>query len=139
MIKKIVIPLIVAVIFASNLGCFISRQLHDSNYKNYPIRDGKSTVYYKNNTKKIEGYYKKGKKEGEFTSWRIDGSLESKITYHNNLKNGLAMTYDEKNKLIEEATYRSDKLDGTQKFFNAEGVVTKKIEWKNGKEVPPEK
>lgn len=138
MINKFLLPLIIAILLATNLGCFISKQEH-YNDERYPIRDGKSTVYYKNNTKKIEGYYKKGKKEGEFTSWRIDGSLESKITYRNNLKNGQAMTYDEKNKLIEEATYRSDKLDGTQKFFNAEGVVTKKIEWKNGKEIPPQK
>jgi antitoxin component YwqK of YwqJK toxin-antitoxin module len=132
MFKQYVLPFIIVIVFAANLGCFFSRQNHD---RTYPIRDGKSTVFYKNGTKKIEGNYIKGKKEGVFNYYRDDGTLESKVTFKGNKKNGLTSNFGLKDKLEEEIIFKNDLKNGTQKFYNENGVSIKQIEWHNDKEI----
>ena len=132
MIKQYVIPFVIVIIFAANLGCFFSRQNHD---RLHPIRDGKSVVYYKNGIKKIEGNYIKGKKDGVFVYYREDATLEAKITFKDNKKNGISSKYGLKEKLEEEIMFKNDLKHGTQKFYNENGVSIKQIEWHNDKEI----
>jgi antitoxin component YwqK of YwqJK toxin-antitoxin module len=55
------------------------------------------------------------------------------ISYENDKRNGRAVFYDSKGRIIEIATYKDDLLDGTKVKFYLSGAIKEKKEYVNGK------
>ena len=76
--------------------------------------------------------FKGAVKDGKVYSLKEDGSFKTVFMYKNNKKNGLAVTYGEKNNVIVESNYVDDLLDGVTKEYSEEGKLETEKTYKNG-------
>jgi antitoxin component YwqK of YwqJK toxin-antitoxin module len=120
--------------------------------------DGFYREFYPNGTKFIEGQYRNGRQEGEWSyyydngqlnrkvtyqngrlhgAWerfRADGTLAAKHSYENGLRHGAWLTYDATGKqLLQEEHYNKSKPDGTMKAWYPDGKPKLEIGMKDGK------
>jgi len=86
--------------------------------------------YYPNKQKYVEANYKNGLKDGEWRSYREDGTLWSIHHYKNGKEDGVFKTYHENGKLYIDGAYKEGKERGTWLFYDQNGTVRKRINYK---------
>ena len=109
-------------------------------------RDG---IYYKKFTEtlfsgeitgKVQGNYKRGKKEGEWVSYDDNGQLSGKGSFKNGKRDGEWVYYHDK-QLWSKGSYKNGKKEGEWIAYHDNGTV--KEEWagtfKNGEKVSEKK
>lgn len=83
------------------------------NISQYMSKNTKNGLYRKYNEKGdliLETYFIKNKAEGICRKWDDNGKLRCMIEYHNNLKDGSQIIYDETENIISEFVFKQDKL-----------------------------
>jgi len=71
-----------------------------------------------------EGNYFKGKKEGIWKTYYVNGNLKSEISYKDGEKYGFAKIYYENGKLAEEGMWLKDKWVGKYKSYYSNGKLS---------------
>ena len=105
-------------------------------------RDG---IYYKKFTEtlfsgeitgKVQGNYKRGKKEGEWVSYDDNGQLSGKGSFKNGKRDG-AWVYYHDGQLWSKGSYKNGKKEGEWVYYDSDGTVDKEGTgtFKDGKKV----
>lgn len=76
------------------------------------------TDYYKNGNKKYEVFMVDGKLEGWYKIWYETGELDSKIEYHNGMRNGLMLEY-----------YKNGQISARMYYNNGDCVNDSTMTW----------
>jgi len=125
---------------------------------NHFIADGYYREYHPNGQLFVEGTYRKGRQEGEWTYWhdngtksrqvnykngfpdgawesyRADGTLEAKRAFKNGKRDGEWIVYDEKGENPRRVEHYADgKADGVWKLWFPSGQLNRQVEFKSGK------
>ena len=66
--------------------------------------------FYDNGQKRLNGRYNNGIKNGKWTWWNMDGSMDSTGTYKNDLMNGLWKYY-----------YQNGQIHGQGRYIDGDG------------------
>ena len=69
------------------------------------------------------GTFEKGLKQGTFTNYYEDGSIQRETIYQNDLREGLTQVFDAQGNKIQEATFINDTLEGELKLYDTSGVL----------------
>ena len=89
----------------------------------------KKIEYHENGQKRIEGSYKNGKRDGEWTAWFANGNLWSKGYYTEGVENGMKTVWHENGQKYYEGPIVNDERTGTWKFWNEEGKLVKEVDY----------
>ena len=129
--KKIIAVLVFAVVLTLLIGCGEEEvaQLSELQQKGnvYVVPktqkpySGKFVTTYKNNVIKEAGSLKNGKRDGEITIYREDGSIDEVETFMDGVLNGKWEKYDKNGKLRYVEHYKDGKLEGKREFYNEKG------------------
>lgn len=88
---------------------------------------------YEDNRLVLEGFYKTGKREGEWIQYFKDGKTPSLIAnYHNNRPQGMYRKYNGRGVLIESGQIKDNQYTGTISMFYDNGKLKYKGEFYNG-------
>ena len=68
--------------------------------------------------KMIEGFFRKGVKNGKWTWWNKEGLKDSSGIYNNGLKNGNWLYWDEKENKTKRGTFKKGLLLGEWYYYN---------------------
>ncbi|WP_282080952.1 right-handed parallel beta-helix repeat-containing protein [Aquimarina algiphila] len=79
-----------------------------------------------------EGKYVNNKKEGVWSSYYLNGSIQNKIDYVNGKKNGSAIFYYRHGSVMEERTDINN-LNGNTKYYFENGTLANEIYYEDGK------
>ena len=102
-------------------------------------RDG---IYYKKFTEtlfsgeitgKVQGNYKRGKKEGEWVSYDDNGQLSGKGSFKNGKRDGAWVKYHDNGQLKNKGSYKNGKREGDWVGYHDNGNVSYRGSYKNGK------
>lgn len=103
------------------------RVKHEVSYKN-DLKEGVEMTYFKSGEcVQEEAYYKAGKLDGTFTVKYEDCTVKSSTDYKNGLKNGSDIKYYSNGNKESEAIYVNDKLQGTIKMYDKDGVFVQEV------------
>lgn len=89
----------------------------------------KEIRYWDNGNKSMEGTYKGGDRDGQWTAWYSDGTMWSTGIYKNGIENGLKVVYHKNGQKYYEGEIIDDKRVGVWKFWDKEGALTKEINY----------
>lgn len=92
--------------------------------------DGERVQFYKSGTKKSQGTYKNGKREGKWQVWYSNGQLWSECDFKNGLKHGNSAVYFRNGAKRYEGRYENDNRVGVWKFYDETGKLIKEEEVK---------
>lgn len=87
--------------------------------------NGKKSGWWRVTTKtgkSSEGCFVAGKKNGRWKNMRVDGSIESIVTFSMGVPRGLAIYYHKNGKIMEEGYWNVDHWEGTYTRNNENGV-----------------
>ncbi len=104
-------------------------------YQNIPY-SGLAIAYYSDSNqveKRIR--FKKGKKDGLFELFFLNGKRSQQTTYIAGKRSGSSKTWWKNGEIRSESIFKNDKGHGIQKQWYKEGMIFKKINLENGKEV----
>lgn len=93
------------------------------------IQNGISTQRYPNGKKKLEGYYRDGKRIGLWMAWYESGILWSQGNYHDGKRNGYSALYYPDGKIRAEGTYSNNQRSGQWTFYNESGIKVKTLNY----------
>lgn len=79
--------------------------------------NGTKVFYWPNGNKRLEGTFEKGEKVGEFKFYNEDGSLNSTISYKNDVPNGNAIRYYN-TKPVMKYNYSDGTLQGSLEYIS---------------------
>jgi len=110
--------------------------------------EGKEISWYENGQKKFEITWKDGKRDGKWTDWYENGQIEIDAKYKNGLLDGLCTTWHENGNKKMEGKFKESPddesdiyapgtiidqswgRDGTWSFWNSDGQLYRKVEYK---------
>jgi len=95
----------------------------------------KKIEYHENGAKRIEGTYKNGKRNGEWTAWYDNGNLWSKGFYSEGVENGMKTVWHKNGQKYYEGPIVNDERTGTWKFWDEKGKLVKEIDYENRKQM----
>jgi antitoxin component YwqK of YwqJK toxin-antitoxin module len=105
----------------------------EGTYKN-GRQEGEWTYWHDNGTKSRQVTYKNGFPDGEWESHRADGTLEAMRAFKNGKRDGGWIIYDDTGKQpLRVEQYKEGKADGEWKLWFPSGQLQRQIEFKNGK------
>lgn len=94
--------------------------------------DYTSKWFYSNNDFSM-GNYKRGKKEGLWRYYNINGSVDLEENYKNGVLNGVQKTFNEQGKIVLEYEMRDDKKHGYWRKYNESGDIIQEGFFQNDK------
>ena len=80
---------------------------------------------------KFKGFYRFGKRHGQWISFYQNGVPWSEMNFDKGLRNGQNITYTETGKLRYKGIYKNDKRDSIWLYFDTIGNVAERILYKN--------
>lgn len=80
---------------------------------------------------KFKGFYRFGKRHGQWISFYQNGLPWSEMNFDKGLRNGQNITYTETGKLRYKGIYKNDKRDSIWLYFDTIGNVAERILYKN--------
>jgi antitoxin component YwqK of YwqJK toxin-antitoxin module len=89
--------------------------------------------FYKNGVKSMEGPITDGLRNGEWISWYDDGSVWSKGTFKNNLRDGRGIVYYRNGKIQIDGYYEKGERTGRWKSFDEEGNLISETDYSGRK------
>ena len=90
---------------------------------------GLVTEYYPKGEKKIEGFMKNGKRDGQWKSFYSDGALWSEGTYAEGKQYGTSISYYQNGNKQFEGLYKDGKPNGKWTFWDENGKVKKTMNY----------
>lgn len=90
---------------------------------------------YPNGNTKFKGYFRFGKRHGQWMAFYANGVLWSECYYDNGLKHGLSKVYYENSKPRYNGYFTNDKRDSLWVFYDEYGSVLKQVRFKNDEQV----
>jgi hypothetical protein len=100
-----------------------------------PIKDGLFIAYGDGGAKMIQGFYRDGIQEGEWTSWYASGQRSAVDHYRNGLQEGLHTSWYINGVKAIEGEYRMGQREGTWTQWDPTGFTSKQIIYRNGRKV----
>lgn len=88
-----------------------------------PKMDGWIVYYFISAYKYTEGILKNKKREGIWTSYYDSGTVSSKITFIDDVKNGPCEYYYKTAQLNATGQYKNDKKEGEWTYYNKDGTI----------------
>ena len=79
--------------------------------------EGRCLFYTPEGTLALEGHFRAGLREGEFTYYRPNGSIERKRTYHNDMADGRWEVKDSSGNLVSIETYKAYSPEMLDSFY----------------------
>lgn len=106
----------------------------------YYIKEPADSMYtgsveekYSNGIVKYKGFYRFGKRHGEWLYFYPNGNLWSECTYNRGKMNGKSNVYYPNGQLFYSAFYKHDKKDSTWTYYDSTGKETRQEIYKDGK------
>lgn len=87
------------------------------------VKDGIFIAYGAGGFKMIEGLYRDGKQEGEWTTWYENGQRSAVDHYHDGLQNGLHASWYANGAKAIEGGYRDGKREGVWTLWDPSGLT----------------
>ena len=91
---------------------------------------------YPNGNAKFKGFFRFGKRHGQWMAFYANGILWSECFYDKGLKHGANNVYYENGQPRHKGTFKNDLRDGPWVFYDVNGVEIKRANFKNDEEVP---
>lgn len=85
--------------------------------------------YYEDGTKKTEGNYKNGQRNGQWSYWFHDGKIWSRAVYKEGKENGLRTVWHSNGQKYYEGKAINDQRKGVWKFWDENGKLVKEIDY----------
>lgn len=111
----------------SNTAEYFIKPLTDSTYT------GVAEEKYPNGIVKYKGFYRFGKKHGEWLYFYPNGNLWSEAEFNRDKMNGKSNVYYPNGKLNYSGFYKNDLKDSVWTFYDSTGKETRKEIFKNGR------
>jgi antitoxin component YwqK of YwqJK toxin-antitoxin module len=89
----------------------------------------KETTFYPNKQAQMEGTYKDGKREGQWTYWYENGKMWSQGTFIKGKSEGKRITFFENGKIRYDGFYKEDMRVGKWRFFDENGRLLKELDY----------
>jgi hypothetical protein len=86
------------------------------------VKDGTFIAYGTGGLRMIEGVYRDGRQEGEWTTWYENGQLSAVDHYHDGLQNGLHTSWYAHGVKAIEGEYRNGKREGVWTLWDPSGL-----------------
>jgi hypothetical protein len=103
----------------------------DTNYT------GDYVAKWENGNTKFKGFFRFGKRHGQWLAFYAEGLIWSECYYDKGLKHGANNVYYENGKPRFLGWYKNDKRDSLWVFYDAHGIEAKRTWFKNDVEVSP--
>lgn len=102
--------------------------------KFFVIRNNDSVLisevgYYPEGGKRIEGSYKEGKREGQWTYWFENGNKWSEAIYKADVREGKSTVWHENGNKYFEGSYQAGERVGQWRFWDENGNLLKEINY----------
>ncbi len=78
---------------------------------------------YRDGSKRMEGFFKDGKRDGEWLSWYSDGTIWSKGYFKEGKRTGKSWVYHPNGKLYMKGMYENGEKTGQWLVFDENGVL----------------
>lgn len=88
---------------------------------------------YPNGITKFKGFYRFGKKHGQWISFYQNGLPWSELHFDKGIRSGINITYFENGKERYKGIYKNDKRDSIWLFFDSIGNLAERLQYKNDK------
>lgn len=98
----------------------------------------KETRYYENGTKKLEGEYLEGERNGNWTQWYENGFTWSEGEFARGIRVGKSTVYNQDGTVHYIGFYKLGKPDGEWTFFDENEKVAKKVTYHEGQIIDEE-
>lgn len=85
---------------------------------------------------KYSGFFRFGKRHGQWVSFRPNGLPWSEQSYNKGLREGVNIAYHENSKVYYKGFYRNDKRDSVWVFYDSTGKLVQTLRYKDDKEIP---
>jgi hypothetical protein len=105
----------------------------EKNIAGNSVKDGPFIVYAPSGGKMIEGTYRDGAQEGEWTLWYENGARASSDHYVKGLQSGLHTSWYANGQKAIEGEYRGGKRDGAWLQWDPSGLNNRKMVYRDGK------
>lgn len=90
-----------------------------------PVKDGVFVAYGEGTDRMIQGYYRDGVQEGEWTTWYETGQRSAVDHYHNGAQDGLHTSWYANGVKALEGNYRDGKREGVWTRWDPTGFTSK--------------
>lgn len=90
---------------------------------------------YDNGNTKFKGFYRFGKRHGQWMAFYANGTLWSECFYDKGLRHGANNVFFENGKARYKGWYKNDLRDSLWIFYDEQGKEIKKVKFKNDNEV----
>jgi hypothetical protein len=97
------------------------------------VYTGDYTDKYSNGIIKFKGFFRFGKRHGQWMSFYPTGLLWSEMHYDKGIRQGPNLTYFENGKLRYTGFYKNDKQDSIWVYYDSIGKIAEKVVFKNDK------
>lgn len=94
-----------------------------------PMQNGLYEEKHKNGRIYMRGYYKEGKREGQWVSFYDNGLMWSEAFYENGKRNGKSVSYYENGNVRYAGLYKNDQQSGVWKFFDETGKLVNEFDF----------
>ena len=95
---------------------------------NHFVADGFYREYYPNGQKFVDGQYKSGHQEGEWTYWHDNGTVNRKVTYKDGQPDGTWEVHRADGSLAASRSFKGGKRDGTWTIYDDTGKQPLRVE-----------
>lgn len=89
----------------------------------------KETAFYQNHTKRYEGEYKHGQRNGHWIYWYEDGKVWSEGYFNMGENDSIRIVYHQNGNKYYSGKYRKGKRVGIWKFWDNDGNFVKQIDY----------
>ena len=103
----------------------------DTNYT------GDYIAKWENGNTKFKGFFRFGKRHGQWLAFYAEGIMWSECFYDKGLKHGANSVYYENGKPRYKGWFKNDLRDSLWVFYDAHGMEARRVWFKNDLEVPP--
>lgn len=91
---------------------------------------------YPNGIVKYSGFFRFGKRHGQWVSFRPNGLPWSEQSYNKGQREGVNIAYYENSKVYFKGFYKGDKRDSIWMFYDSTGKMVQTLKFKDDKEIP---
>ena len=88
---------------------------------NHFVADGFYREFYPNGEKFVEGQYKNGRQDGNWTYWHDNGKVQRKVNYNNGQPDGSWEVLNAEGAVVAKRGYKDGKRDGTWVVYDETG------------------
>lgn len=118
------------------------KEVQEEKKKNIYLIEPPDTSYtgdylakYENGNVKFQGFFRFGKRHGQWMAFYANGILWSECFYDKSIRSGANNVYYESGKPRYKGWYKNDLRDSTWIFYDVNGMIEREVKFKNDEEV----